>query len=62
MPQKIAQQILSNLTDKFSLAMIAWYFCVITLFYFALRTVDIAVWEYWRRRRVQGGFASPAAA
>jgi uncharacterized membrane protein len=59
-PERIAQQTLETLYhNQFAQTVIGVYFVIITAMYFVLKAVDLAVWEYWERRRLKG--RSPAS-
>jgi hypothetical protein len=51
-PQHIADQVLNSLTDEFSSRHIVIYFAVITVTYYVLKLIDLAVWDYWFHRRL----------
>lgn len=54
-PEEIAQHTLETLfRNEFAHKVIAVYFVMITAMYFALKAVDLAVSEYWQRRRLGG--------
>ncbi len=54
-PEKIAQHTLETLFhNQFAHTVIGVYFVMITAMYFVLKAVDLAVWEYWQRRRLKG--------
>ncbi len=54
-PQEIAQETLETVfRNHFAHEVIVVYFVVITAMYFVLKAVDLAVWEYWQRRRLKG--------
>ncbi len=62
-PQKIANGVLKGLMmEGFGFRIIVWYFVATTALYFAVKIIDIAVWEYWQRRRLQGLFPARVAA
>jgi len=48
-PQQVAEKALANLTSRFSIEHIAWYFITITAAYYLFKFVNLAVWEYWRQ-------------
>jgi uncharacterized membrane protein len=49
-PQRIADQVVRSLSSEFSGKHIVIYFVVITAMYFAVKLIDMAVWDYWQRR------------
>ena len=49
-PQRIANQVLSSLTDEFSARHIVVYFAAISAIYYIVKLIDLAVCEYWWRR------------
>jgi uncharacterized membrane protein len=62
-PQRIADQVLKGLMmEGLGYSIILWYFVGITSLYFAVKIIDIAVWEYWQRRRLQGLFPARVTA
>jgi uncharacterized membrane protein len=50
-PQHIADHLVRSVTDEFSSRHILIYFAVITVAYYVLKVIDLAVWDYWRHRR-----------
>jgi uncharacterized membrane protein len=62
-PGKIANQILQSLLmEDLGYAVIARYFIVLTAAYYLVKVVDIAVWEYWQRKRMEVLFPARVAA
>lgn len=55
-PQRLASTLIHGMSDELSFARIGWYFIVITLFYWLTKTVNLAVWEYWQKRRLDMRF------
>jgi len=49
-PQRIANRVLSSLTDEFSARRIVVYFAAISAIYYIVKLIDLAVCEYWWRR------------
>lgn len=55
-PQKLADQVLANLSNKYTVPHMLWYFVAITSMYFVFKLIDVAVWDYWQRWRLQMKF------
>ncbi len=53
-PQKIAGYIVHEMVSQFSALTILRYFVAISAFYFAVKLINLALWEYWQRRRQEG--------
>jgi len=49
-PKAIEQQILNDISSRFSMLVIGRYFIVITALYYLVKLIDLAVWEYLLRR------------
>jgi uncharacterized membrane protein len=61
-PQQVANQLIETLfRDEFALAIIAVYFVVLSAFYYVMKIVDVAVWNYLQQRRLVGRLSSHAA-
>ncbi len=54
-PQEVANHFIETIfRDEFALAIIAIYFVVLSIFYYTMKVVDIAVWNYIKERRLVG--------
>jgi uncharacterized membrane protein len=63
MPQKLARSAIESLIgDNMAPENIFRYFLVITVLYYIVKFIDIAVWEHWQRRRFEGLFPARVAA
>jgi uncharacterized membrane protein len=59
-PQTVADQVIDRMfRDEYALAIIAVYFIVLSLFYYVMKVVDVAVWQYFQQRRLAGRLAAP---
>lgn len=60
-PQTVANQVIETLfRDQFALSIIAVYFIVLSFFYYVMKVVDVAVWQYLQQRRLTGRLSSQA--
>jgi uncharacterized membrane protein len=61
-PQELANQVIERMfSDQFALAIIAVYFIVLSFFYYVMKVVDVAVWQYLQQRRLAGRLSAPGA-
>jgi uncharacterized membrane protein len=57
-PQQLAHHaVQSFLSNQFGLEMVLRYFVIITALYYAVKLIDLAVWDFVRRRRLHPEFA-----
>ncbi len=62
-PQQLARKAIDSLLgDNMGSEAILRYFVFITLLYFLVKFIDIAIWEHWQRRRAQGLFPARISA
>ncbi len=62
-PQKLAKSAIESIIgDNMAPENIVRYFIVITVFYYIVKFIDLAVWEHWQRRRLEGLFPARIAA
>jgi uncharacterized membrane protein len=52
-PQRIADQLISDLADQWGLGIIAWYFILISVLYYAFKIVDLALYAYFQRQHLK---------
>ncbi|MCC7086126.1 MAG: DUF1361 domain-containing protein [Pirellulales bacterium] len=60
-PQELANQAIARLFhDELALSIIAVYFVVLSLFYYLMKVIDVAVWNYFQQRRLTGLLSAQA--
>jgi uncharacterized membrane protein len=53
-PQRVAHQVIESfLADNFGVQMVIRYFVIITVLYYVVKLIDLAVWEFVHRRRMK---------
>jgi uncharacterized membrane protein len=61
-PQRVANDVIEKMfRDEYALAIIAVYFIVLSFFYYVMKVVNIAVWQYLQQRRLAGRLSAPGA-
>lgn len=62
-PEKIADQILQHLMmDDLGWMVVLRYFVILTGAYYVVKFIDIALWEHWERKRLEGLFPTRVSA